>query len=166
MLHISDFHIDPRYLTGAESACTDYMCCRKKSPNTNNATTPSFPAPRYGAFRCDTPYDLALAAMETIPILTGTVKSGFDFTIFTGDIAAHDNDNQLSRGAVEYAENFMFTIFKRMLGSGPTFAALGNHDSYPQALQALNSLPAFALPRSFSLESIAHIGYFSPQLSC
>lgn len=64
-----------------------------------------------------------------------------DFTIFTGDIAAHDNDNALSRGAVEYAENFMFTIFKKMLGSGPTFAALGNHDSWPQALEALHSLP-------------------------
>lgn len=37
------------------------------------------------------------AALETIPILTGTEKTGFDFTLYTGDIVSHDPDNQLSR---------------------------------------------------------------------
>lgn len=97
VLHISDFHIDPRYLTGSEGSllsldilridltpsisssglCPGYMCCRKESLNANNASTPAFPAPRFGSFKCDTPYNLAIAALETIPTLTGTVDTGF-----------------------------------------------------------------------------------------
>lgn len=42
------------------------------------------PAPRFGAYQCDTPYDLAMSAMEAIPVLTGTKGTGFNFTIFTG----------------------------------------------------------------------------------
>jgi sphingomyelin phosphodiesterase len=28
----------------------------------------------------------------------------------------------------------MYDLFKRMLGSGPVYAALGNHDSYNQSV--------------------------------
>jgi sphingomyelin phosphodiesterase len=146
---MSDFHIDPRYLTGSEADCTGYLCCRGDKFNISTPNQINMPAPRFGAFKCDTPFDLAIAALSSIPTLTGTQNTGFDFTIYTGDIAAHDNDQGLSRGAVEYAENFMYTLFAKMLGAGPTFAALGNHDSWPQALQVLNTLPTYDLISSF-----------------
>lgn len=92
----SDFHLDPRYSTGSEAQCSGYLCCQASSRNTSAAPGQIiFPAPRYGAFSCDTPYDLALAALEAIPVLTGTQQSGFDFTIFTGDLVSHLDDNQL-----------------------------------------------------------------------
>lgn len=40
---------------------------------------------------------LALAALQAIPELTGTQKTGFAFTVYTGDLVSHDPDNQLSR---------------------------------------------------------------------
>lgn len=45
----------------------------------------------------DTPISLMLAAMQAIPALTGTDGTGFNFSIFTGDLTAHDPDNQYSR---------------------------------------------------------------------
>ena len=45
----------------------------------------------------DTPFSLAAAALEAIPVLTGTEDTGFDFTVFTGDLVSHDSENQLSR---------------------------------------------------------------------
>ncbi|KAK4702045.1 hypothetical protein P7C70_g4182, partial [Phenoliferia sp. Uapishka_3] len=87
VLHLSDFHLDARYAVGSEAECSDYLCCRSKTSIASNSTSvalPSqLPAPRYGAYQCDTPYDLAMAAMEAIPILTGTNGTGFNFTIFT-----------------------------------------------------------------------------------
>jgi sphingomyelin phosphodiesterase len=52
----------------------------------------------------DTPFALALAALESIPVLTGTQNFGFNFSIYTGDLVSHDPDNQLSREYVEYTE--------------------------------------------------------------
>ena len=45
----------------------------------------------------DTPISLMLAAMEAIPEVTGTLETGFDFSLFTGDLTSHDPDNQYSR---------------------------------------------------------------------
>lgn len=45
-----------------------------------------------------------VSAMQAIPPLTGTEASGFNFSIFTGDLTSHDTDNQYSRAYVEYAE--------------------------------------------------------------
>jgi sphingomyelin phosphodiesterase len=71
-----------------------------------------------------------LAAMEAIPELTGTKKNGFAWTVYTGDLVAHDPENSLSRDYVTYTETVMYDLFRRMLGSGPVYAALGNHDSF------------------------------------
>jgi sphingomyelin phosphodiesterase len=73
-------------------------------------------------------------------VLTGTENTGFDFTVYTGDLVSHDSENQLSRDYVMYAETVLYDLFKRMLGSGPVYAALGNHDSYDQAQDAHHSL--------------------------
>ncbi|KAJ6601280.1 Metallo-dependent phosphatase-like protein [Mycena vulgaris] len=140
VLHISDFHLDPRYATGAEANCTGGLCCRK---NHFNAATPNvtvFPAPRFGAYPCDTPMALAAAAVQAIPPLTGTEKTGFSFSIYTGDLVSHDPDNQLSRAYVEYTETILYDLFRKTLGSGPMYAVLGNHDSYNQAQDAHHAL--------------------------
>jgi hypothetical protein len=52
----------------------------------------------------DTPLSLGVSALEAIPALTGTSKTGFDFTVYTGDLVSHDRENELSRSFVEYIE--------------------------------------------------------------
>ena len=45
----------------------------------------------------DSPISLVAAALSSIPVLAGTDKTGFDFTLYTGDLVSHDSENQLSR---------------------------------------------------------------------
>ena len=45
----------------------------------------------------DTPFSLAASVLETIPVLTATEKTGFAWTIYTGDLVSHDPENELSR---------------------------------------------------------------------
>lgn len=131
VLHISDLHIDPRYANGAEANCTTGLCCRENAYNSHSPHTPVLPAPRFGYFLCDPPFALISAVLEAIPPLTATVNTGFNFTLFTGDMVAHDPDYQQSRAYNEYSEVVLFDLFKRMLGPGPVYSTLGNHDSFP-----------------------------------
>jgi sphingomyelin phosphodiesterase len=50
VLHLSDFHIDPRYATGSEANCTSGLCCRSNNMNTGSPNKTLIPAPRYGWF--------------------------------------------------------------------------------------------------------------------
>ena len=50
----------------------------------------------------DSPFTLVTAALQSIPVLTNTQKTGFDFTLYTGDIVSHDAENQLSRYVSTY----------------------------------------------------------------
>ena len=123
--HLSDFHIDPRYFAGSEANCTTSLCCRANGLNANiPAGQVSFPAPLYGAFKCDTPYDLGLAALQAVGPLTGTSKhEPFAWTVYTGDLVSHDPQSQLSRAYTEYAEVVSYELFKHYI-SGPIFPAL------------------------------------------
>ena len=52
VLHISDWHLDPRYDIGSEGNCSESLCCRPYSTNTNLGTTSSnasIPASRYAS---------------------------------------------------------------------------------------------------------------------
>jgi hypothetical protein len=147
VLHVSDFHLDPRYKTGSESDCSQYLCCRSFSNNTHSLNKTIDPAPRYGAFYCDTPMDLAGATVEAIPEMLGT---DFAFTLFTGDLTSHDNDNQLSEEYVEYEMDVIYGFMKEKFGNGPVYGALGNHDTYPQAFAAPNNLYPSYLGEQFS----------------
>ncbi|KAF2722077.1 hypothetical protein K431DRAFT_284283 [Polychaeton citri CBS 116435] len=142
VLHMSDFHLDPRYKTASEGNCTNGLCCRVSALNEDIPDGDiSFPAPLYGYFDCDTPYDLGLAALQAIAPLTGTSKEEpFGWTVYTGDLVSHDEQNQLSRAYVEYAEYSVFDMMKKYI-TGPVFATLGNHDSNPEAINAPNSMP-------------------------
>ncbi|THH11052.1 hypothetical protein EW145_g895 [Phellinidium pouzarii] len=132
VLHLSDFHLDPRYTTGAEANCSTGLCCREGNVAFSSPNQTLFPAPRFGT---DTPYALAAAALQAIPVLAGTQETGFDFMIYTGDLVSHDPDNELSR---EYT--VLFDLFKRIAGSGPVYASLGNHDTHSSAQDAPHSL--------------------------
>lgn len=142
VLHLSDFHLDPRYAVASEANCTAGLCCRT-NVHASGLTLPQIelPAPLYGAYQCDTPYYLGLAALQSIAPLTGTSgNSTFAWTIYTGDLVSHDSQNQLSREYTEYEEYSIYQMFKEYIGS-PVFPVLGNHDSNPEAIDAPHSEP-------------------------
>ncbi|KAI0347728.1 sphingomyelin phosphodiesterase [Trametopsis cervina] len=158
VLHLSDVHIDPRFANGAEANCTTGLCCRAGGSNSASPNHTITPAPRYGAYLCDAPISLVLAALPSIPILTDTEKTGFDFTVYTGDLVSHDPDNQLSRDYVTYTETLLYDLFKSTLGAGPVYAALGNHDSYNQAQDAPHALgPPLAEQFSWNYDHVASL---------
>lgn len=133
VLHLSDWHLDPRYDIGSEANCSNYLCCRPYSINEELSTDShnvSIPASRYGSFLCDSPADLALSAFMDMPRLFDMDE--LTFSIFTGDIVSHDPEDMISNNYVSYEEEVTFKIFKRMLGENtPVYAALGNHDTLP-----------------------------------
>ncbi|KAK5099176.1 hypothetical protein LTS08_005755 [Lithohypha guttulata] len=141
VLHLSDYHIDPRYDIGSEANCTSHLCCRPDAVNNvlhTNAQSPSLPASRFGALQCDSPPDLALSAFQSMPQFFDI--SNISFSIYTGDIVSHDKDDQLSQAYIEYEETIAYDTFKAALDNAPIYATLGNHDSFPQALNTPNSL--------------------------
>ncbi|WVO24382.1 uncharacterized protein IAS62_005748 [Cryptococcus decagattii] len=118
VLHMSDFHIDPRYATGSEGNCTFGLCCRRGNPveSLNSNYTASVPVPRYCYFLCDTPRALGAAAVEAIPVLTGTDENdAFNMTIFTGHMVSHDPYYELSRDYIEYTETTLYNLWKQTL---------------------------------------------------
>ncbi|KAG2030028.1 hypothetical protein BDR03DRAFT_936749 [Suillus americanus] len=126
VFHISDIHLNPRYAIGSKANCTAYMCCHE---NVFNAASPNqliLPPAHYGSYWCDTPLDLMAVAMQAISPITGTEGNGFNFSIFTSDLTAHDPDNQYSRFVVFH------DLLKRYVGPTPVYATIGNHDTYMQ----------------------------------
>ncbi|KAH0828939.1 sphingomyelin phosphodiesterase [Lanmaoa asiatica] len=170
VLHVSDIHIDPRafsyllphclyrlgrftslgYATGYEANCSQYMCCRENAFNTASPNQILLPASRYGAYYCDTPISLMLAAMQAIPEVTETQGTGFNFSLFTGDLTSHDPDNQYSRAYVEYSEIMVYNLLKQHLGPAPVYATLGNHDTYMQFQMIPYALGGFVLGNQFN----------------
>ncbi|KAL8817809.1 MAG: hypothetical protein Q9191_008074 [Dirinaria sp. TL-2023a] len=169
VLHLSDFHLDPRYAVASEANCTAGLCCRT-NVHASGLTLPhiELPAPLYGAYQCDTPYYLALAALQSIAPLTGTSHdSPFAWTIYTGDLISHEPQNQLSREYVEYAEYSIYQMLKEYIAS-PVFAVLGNHDSNPEGAAAPHSEPdGLGQQFSWNYDHVAglwlHNGWIDPQ---
>lgn len=143
VLHMSDLHIDARYAVGEEANCTNGLCCRTNAINGDLASGQvSLQAPLHGSFKCDTPYFLATAALQSVHPLTGTDKddSNLGWTIYTGDLVSHESQNELSRDLVLYSETSIYSMFHSLL-RGTVFAVLGNHDGNPEAQDAPHSLP-------------------------
>lgn len=126
VLHLSDLHLDARYDVGAEGNCTSSMCCRHAAPLANGSVAAiQMPAPLYGYYKCDSPYYLALAALQSIGPLTGTSQENpAAFALYTGDLVAHDSQWQRSRDYVEDIELSVWQMLKSYIG-GPVYAALG-----------------------------------------
>jgi hypothetical protein len=133
VLHMSDFHLDPRYKVGSEGNCTTDLCCRSNAENEDIPNGQiSVPASLYGSYDCDTPYDLGLAALQAVGPLTGTSKdSPLAWTIYTGDLVSHDPQSELSRLYTEYAEDSVYYMMGEYV-TGPIFPVLGNHDTNPR----------------------------------
>ncbi|KAK7718886.1 hypothetical protein SLS57_005996 [Botryosphaeria dothidea] len=168
VLHMSDFHLDPRYSAASEANCSSSMCCRTNVENALlGAGQVALPAPLYGAYKCDTPYDLGLAALQAVGPLTGTSKDQpLAWTVYTGDLVSHDPQSQLSRAYTEYAETSVYGMFKKYI-TGPVFAALGNHDSNPEAIDSLHNLPGpLGQQQSWNYDHVAglwqHEGWIGP----
>jgi hypothetical protein len=143
--HGSDFHIDPRYAVGSEANCTESLCCRPGGESKSGDL--EIASPLYGAYECDSPFFLITAGLQSIAPLTGTTHNNktendqFAWSIYTGDLVSHDEQNQLSRNYTSYAEASIYHMIKSYIPSGPVFAVLGNHDSNPEAIDAPHKLP-------------------------
>lgn len=91
VLHLSDWHLDPRYDIGSEANCSQYLCCRPYSTNTKvhtGVSNASVPASRFGYLYCDSPPDLALSSFSSMSSFFKV--DDIKFSIFTGDIVSHD----------------------------------------------------------------------------
>lgn len=152
ILHMSDIHLDPRYLVGGEAKCTSGQCCRADAFNSTRVTgPPSTPHTRlnsssivevaqyWGNYLCDSPYSTVLSAFEAVKPLNG--GRDVDLTLYTGDIVTHDQDWHYSRDMVTSIEQAMYDVMKKWLGSGPVFSTLGNHDSSPSDSASADQLP-------------------------
>lgn len=131
-----------RYVPGSEANCTTSFCCRPTAPSVSNTTAAAvnYPAPLYGYYKCDSPYFLALAALQSIQPLTNlSTTEPPAFTLYTGDLVAHDPQAQRSRAYVENIEVSIWHMFKAYLG-GPVYSALGNHDTNPDNLDAPHAM--------------------------
>ncbi|CAG7960322.1 unnamed protein product [Penicillium olsonii] len=169
VLHLSDFHLDARYAVSSEANCSSKLCCRSDNDNEHSEDKPLVSAPAYGYFKCDTPYDLGLAALQAIGPLTGTGRGKHDehlaWTLYTGDLVSHDPAPQISKALTQYTETSIYGMFKHYL-SGPVFAALGNHDTSPANIDSPHNLPGrLGEQQSWNYEHLAalwqHEGWIS-----
>ena len=141
VLHLSDIHLDPRYYTSSEANCSSSLCCRTNVKNASSNGQVSVPAPLNGAYKCDSPYDLVAAVLQALGPLSGvTANESFAWSVYTGDIVAHDSGLQISRAYVEYTEASLFDMIKHYI-KAPVFPALGNHDTSPVAIDSPHMLP-------------------------
>jgi hypothetical protein len=89
VLHISDYHLDMRYVAGSEANCTGPLCCRVY-PYTNVSVPIQEPASIFGNYLCDTPEALGTSVFRNVPKVTGHDWDDFSFGLFTGDLVSHD----------------------------------------------------------------------------
>jgi hypothetical protein len=123
VLHISDYHLDMRYVVGSEANCTGPLCCRVY-PYTNLSAPIQEPASLFGNYLCDTPEPLATSVFRSVPKVTGSDWKDFAFGIFTGDLVSHDLW-ELTKPYVE-AENLeSFQQFFNGMGGVKMYPTLG-----------------------------------------
>ncbi|MCJ1431084.1 hypothetical protein MMC27_000434 [Xylographa pallens] len=134
VLHISDYHLDMRYVVGSEANCTGPVCCRV-FPYTNVSTPIEEPASLFGNYLCDTPEALATSVFRSVPKVTGYEWSEFSFGIFTGDLVSHDLW-ELTEPYVLSEELESYQQFFDGMGGVKLYPTLGNHDTYPHAFTA------------------------------
>ena len=134
VVHISDTHVDLSYETGASYNCTKPICCRAyteaDAPGNND-----FPAGPYGEYTCDPPLSLEESMFAAIESLIPDAA----FTIFTGDVVAHDvwlvNENEVLTD--------LTTTYSQMATLKLVYPSVGNHDVAP-----VNAFPPLAIQSS------------------
>nr|POE49207.1 sphingomyelin phosphodiesterase 1 [Quercus suber] len=128
VVHISDTHVDESYTPGANYDCTKPICCRPYTPADapGNTSTPCGP---FGDVHCDPPLVLE---KNMISAINKQVNPAF--TIFTGDVPAHDIW-LVDRPEVEHNFETTFTEFAKLKRA--LYPSVGNHDTAP-----VNAFPA------------------------
>jgi len=153
VLHVSDLHVDGRYMVGSESNCTfgeTRYCCHSISANENYFHQPltegvvprrniSAPAQYWGHYTCDAPWSLIGSAFEAIQHVGE--QHAYDLGLFTGDLTVHDDLFRYSHDLVEYSARSLFDSLAKVLGDAPLMATLGNHDSSPENFYAPHAMP-------------------------
>jgi hypothetical protein len=125
VLHISDYHLDLRYVVGAEAKCTgpSPTCCRVY-PYTNVSAPIQDPASLFGNYACDTPEALGTSVFRAVPDVTGYRWCDFSFGIFTGDLVSHDLW-ELTPEYVLAEELTSYQNFFDGMGGVPVYPTLG-----------------------------------------
>lgn len=125
VLHISDYHLDLRYVVGAEAKCSgpSPTCCRVY-PYTNVSTPIEEPASLFGNYACDTPEALGTSVFRAVPDVTGHRWCEFSFGIFTGDLVSHDLW-ELTPEYVMAEELTSYQNFFDGMGGVPLYPTLG-----------------------------------------
>ncbi|OAR03115.1 hypothetical protein LLEC1_05371 [Akanthomyces lecanii] len=123
VVHYSDIHVDPLYMTGSSTECRKAICCRPftKDDEPGNAKSPAGP---YGDHNCGVPESLELSMYKAIEKMFPDQA----FTIFTGDIVDHmlsNTSKPYNLNEIDDAYNKMNDSFKLVYGT------IGNHEVHP-----------------------------------
>ncbi|KAJ5320388.1 hypothetical protein N7508_000671 [Penicillium antarcticum] len=148
VVHFSDTHVDLFYETGASYECTKPICCRvyedKDAPGITK--TPCGP---FGNTKCDPPHILQESMNAAI------AKINPEFSIYTGDVVAHDI---WLVGQAEALEVFNDTYGQMEKDLGMVYAAIGNHDTAPVNLFPPNDIESKASAQ-FAYNALAEDWY-------
>ncbi|KAI7907393.1 Metallo-dependent phosphatase-like protein [Cokeromyces recurvatus] len=129
VLHLSDWHIDPQYKSGAETMCDKPFCCRAEYTDFTNITKP---ASKWGEYSCDTPLALIKSLLEYIP----TVEPNIEFGIMTGDVPPHEVWSTLPILKTKLIQDETYHLLHRYFDYSSSFQsalypAIGNHEAAP-----------------------------------
>ncbi|XP_028969109.1 sphingomyelin phosphodiesterase [Galendromus occidentalis] len=180
ILHLSDFHYDPRYREGAQAQCDLPLCCREPPEETEdpmgNQSMASLSG-RFGDLRhCDMPMETIESLVDDAVNLTVNLSHIY----LTGDIPPHDvwkSDKQEYFNITKAVYDLLRNRF-----SVKVFPVIGNHEAVPPnmfstergALPTLRETPElYANLASFwspwlgeeQSQTIRHGGYYAISIS-
>ncbi|KAF7719104.1 Uncharacterized protein PECH_001948 [Penicillium ucsense] len=135
VVHFTDTHVDLSYEVGSNSECTKPICCRTFEAQDAPGMTSS-PCGPFGNTKCDAPEQLQASMMTAIASMNPA------FSIYTGDVVAHD---VWLVDKAEVLEDFNKTYGMIEEHLGLVYPAMGNHDTAP-----LNLVPSDKLPGRFN----------------
>lgn len=123
-VHISDIHMDKKYLEGALVKCGSYLCCRAEMgmPGPGQAG-----AREWGERTCDTVPKLVENMMQFI-----ANDLNPDMMFWTGDNAAHNDWDNSVEEVIDYTVSISDMIKEAFKGKNLTVVPThGNHDTWP-----------------------------------
>ncbi|KAG0297112.1 hypothetical protein BGZ96_007663 [Linnemannia gamsii] len=124
ILHLSDWHVDDKYVTGSEAECNRPLCCRKYA---DSPLTPKRKASSWGDYKCDSPVKLGVDLLKFVPKVANV-----SFSILTGDVPPHDIWLQ-NRESVIREEDAAYRTMAEGL-STKLYPTVGNHEAGPTNL--------------------------------
>ncbi|KAF9900105.1 hypothetical protein EC991_007914 [Linnemannia zychae] len=124
ILHLSDWHVDDKYVAGSEADCNRPLCCRKYD---DSPATPKRKASSWGDYKCDSPIKLGVDLLKFVPNVANV-----SFSILTGDVPPHDVWIQ-NRESVIREEDAAYRTMAEGL-STKLYPTVGNHEAGPTNL--------------------------------